>query len=88
MRLAVAPHPHVCRPQLQRQESSFRAFLSRPENRPLVEEQQRLEVAGALALQEREREARLRDQVGWGGAGVVGRERWGGWGAGVVGVLG
>jgi hypothetical protein len=58
----VPPHPKIHLPQ----ESSFRAFLARPENRPLVEEQQRLEVAGALALQEQEREARLREQVGRG----------------------
>ena len=57
-------HTHTHTHTHTHQEASFRAFLARPENRPLVEEQQRLEVAGALALQEQEREARLRAQVG------------------------
>ncbi|GBF96183.1 hypothetical protein Rsub_08728 [Raphidocelis subcapitata] len=47
----------------ERLEASFREFASRPENRPLVEQQQRLEVGGALALRDAQLEARLRSAV-------------------------
>ena len=45
------------------QEASFKEFLSRPENRPLVEKHQRREVKQAVQLQEKTAALRFRDKV-------------------------
>jgi hypothetical protein len=45
------------------QEASFKEFLSRPENRALVEAHQRKEVRQAIKLQEKMRLMDFRDKV-------------------------
>lgn len=45
------------------QEASFKEFLSRPENRPLVEQHQRKEVKQALQLQEKAAALKFRSKV-------------------------
>ena len=45
------------------QEASFKEFLKRPENKPLVEQQQAEEVVAALELLEQQQEAELHAQV-------------------------
>eukprot|EP00877_Chromochloris_zofingiensis_P005171 jgi/Chrzof1/14655/Cz09g10280.t1 len=47
----------------QQLEASFKAFLSRPENRPLVEQHQQQEVQDALKLKEMMQHAQLQAQV-------------------------
>lgn len=45
------------------QEASFKEFLSRPENRAIVEKHQRKEVKQAIQLQGRMRALEFRDKV-------------------------
>jgi hypothetical protein len=47
------------------QEQSFKEFAMRPENRALLEQHQREEVAAALQLQEQMQDLNLQQQVGW-----------------------
>jgi hypothetical protein len=46
------------------QETSFKEFLARPENRPLVEQHQAEEVVAALDVLEQQQDAQLAAQVG------------------------
>ena len=58
----VLTHP-LLHSQSILQEASFKEFLSRPENRPLVEKHQRREVKQALQLQEKTAALHFRDKV-------------------------
>ena len=53
---------HACRRPCA-QEASFKEFLSRPENRGLVEQHQRKEVKQAIQLQEKARALEFREKV-------------------------
>ncbi len=46
------------------QEASFKEFVNRPENRPLMEKQQQKEVQQGLKLNDRIRALEFRDKVG------------------------
>lgn len=50
-------------PGAESMQASFQAFLERPENRKLVEKQQRKEVRQAVAAQERARVLEFRDRL-------------------------
>lgn len=66
--LVVLPHPINPQPPPP-QEASFKEFLSRPENREVVEKHQRKEAKQAIQLQEKMRALEFRDKARGGGGG-------------------